>query len=59
MAANLDRIRGDAASRPARRRPIATSGPRVLHGPFVMDSAASIRRAEQDFHVRRMGELAE
>ena len=33
--------------------------PMVFHGPFVMDSAASIRRAEQDYHAGRMGGLAE
>ena len=33
--------------------------PIAFHGPFVMDSAAGIRRAEQDYRAGRMGGLAE
>jgi len=33
--------------------------PMVFQGPFVMDSAAAIRRAEQDYHAGKMGALAE
>ncbi len=32
--------------------------PMVFHGPFVMDSAAAIRRAEQDYHAGHMGSLS-
>jgi redox-sensitive bicupin YhaK (pirin superfamily) len=32
--------------------------PMAFHGPFVMDSVAGIRRAEQDYHAGRMGRLA-
>jgi len=32
--------------------------PLVFQGPFVMDSVAAIRRAEQDYGAGRMGALA-
>jgi redox-sensitive bicupin YhaK (pirin superfamily) len=33
--------------------------PMVFRGPFVMDSAAAIRRAEQDYQAGNMGSLSE